>query len=440
MSNKKRGDSYKIPEIENFLTIMEMHLPLSRNDWQIVAEEHAERYANKNRSFDSIKKKYNKLVQEGPSTGDPNCPDYIRRAKRLHFQIYKKSEMQTGSDSETKTDNNDDEYEELDNNDESDEDDDAEVEVVTLGQPSSQESTTPASTRRRSPRHLNLQHRVTPREAETNFTPRISQNCSSSSSSSNKKRNASRSPQTRRQSQKNDAEEVDKQVKKGKGKSVIERQANALLSASFPYNSSKMSTARKRNSKKGSGTSSSGEDMFELMKLQLMHRFQEQESRAQEVEQRRESEAEERRIHQQQLLQQNQMMMMLIANSFNSRGNGGVMNMASHDLHIDHTSQRGAHKGTSPSVHSGSSGGSGDSGSSGTSNKSAKSYFSVRSELPKRDPGVQTEDLIGDVNNMSGLTPPFAQRQKDSPSSPKEEFTPISKMANIEKEEKTPPS
>ena len=111
--------------------------------------------------------------------------------------------------------------------------------------------------------------------------------------------------------------------------------------------------------------------MFEIMKLQLMHRFQEQESRAQEVEQQRKSEAEECRFHQQQLLQQNQMMMMLIANSFNGLGNGGVMNMASHDLHIDHTSQRGAHKGTSPSVHSGSSG---DSGSSGTSNKSAKSY------------------------------------------------------------------
>ena len=109
--------------------------------------------------------------------------------------------MHTRSNSETKTDNNDDEYEELSDN-EINEDDDAEVEVVTLGQPSSEESTTPASTRKRSPRHLHLQHRVIPREAETNFTPRISQFFSLSSSSSNKKLNASRSPQARCKSKK----------------------------------------------------------------------------------------------------------------------------------------------------------------------------------------------------------------------------------------------
>ena len=64
------------------------------------------------------------------------------------------------------------------------------------------------------------------------------------------------------------------------------------------------------------------------MKLQLMHRFQKQELRAQEAEQQGEAEAEERQFHQQQLLQQNQMMMMLLAKSFNSQGNSGVMNMA----------------------------------------------------------------------------------------------------------------
>ena len=101
--------------------------------------------------------------------------------------------MHTGSNSETKTDNNDEEYEEYDenSNNEIDEEDDAEVEIVTLGQTSSQESTTPESTRRSSPQYL--KNRVTPRDAENNVTPQNLQLCSSSSSYS-KKRNASRFP------------------------------------------------------------------------------------------------------------------------------------------------------------------------------------------------------------------------------------------------------
>ena len=106
MSNKTRGDSYKVPESENFLTIMEIHVGLSRHDWQIVAEEHAVCFGNKNQTLEL--KKNSKLVQEGPPTGDPNCPDHVRRAKRLNFQIYKKSEIQTRSYSETKTENGND--------------------------------------------------------------------------------------------------------------------------------------------------------------------------------------------------------------------------------------------------------------------------------------------------------------------------------------------
>ena len=91
MSKHTRGNSYKLLEIKQFVTIMEMHLLLSRHDWQVVAEEHANFFGNKHLTLASIKKKYNNLLQKGSPTGDPNCPDCIRRAKSLHSMTYKKS-------------------------------------------------------------------------------------------------------------------------------------------------------------------------------------------------------------------------------------------------------------------------------------------------------------------------------------------------------------
>ena len=81
MSAIRRGESYTVAECENFITIMELVLPLSKYDWETVEEEHGQMYAEKHRTALSIRKKYNKLLKSGPPTGDPDCPDHIRRAK-----------------------------------------------------------------------------------------------------------------------------------------------------------------------------------------------------------------------------------------------------------------------------------------------------------------------------------------------------------------------
>ena len=66
LSNVRRGESYSVQEIEDFLTIMEMVLPLSRCKWDTVEEIHCKHYGDKHRIAASIKKKYKKLVKEGP--------------------------------------------------------------------------------------------------------------------------------------------------------------------------------------------------------------------------------------------------------------------------------------------------------------------------------------------------------------------------------------
>mgnify|MGYP006864024214 CR=1 FL=1 len=66
MSQVRRGESYSVRKIRNFLTIMKMVLPLSRCKWDTVEEIHCKHYGDKHRIAASIKKKYKKLVKEGP--------------------------------------------------------------------------------------------------------------------------------------------------------------------------------------------------------------------------------------------------------------------------------------------------------------------------------------------------------------------------------------
>ena len=65
-------------------------------------------YTAKNRDTKSIRRRFFRLHKTGPPTGDPNCPEHVRWAKRIQKEIYKKSEMCTDSEEEsTDTDTND---------------------------------------------------------------------------------------------------------------------------------------------------------------------------------------------------------------------------------------------------------------------------------------------------------------------------------------------
>ncbi len=52
-----------------------------------IAEHHLSRYPDRQRSVDSIKRKFKELYSKKIPTGDPNCPQEIRRAKWLRRQI-----------------------------------------------------------------------------------------------------------------------------------------------------------------------------------------------------------------------------------------------------------------------------------------------------------------------------------------------------------------
>ena len=142
MSQAQHGKGYSITEMEGFLTIMKMVLPLSKSEWDTVEELHRDDFEINNCTAESICKKFKRLVKTGPPTGDPNCPEHIQHVKRLSTALFCKSEMGTRSNlgSETKT-NNDNDYAD-DGNDGGDGNNrhEEEPEIVTLGQPTQESS------------------------------------------------------------------------------------------------------------------------------------------------------------------------------------------------------------------------------------------------------------------------------------------------------------
>ena len=85
-------------------------VPIGNPDWERVWERHNARYPIKERTAESLRRKFQTLVKKKMKTGDPNCPPHIRRAKRIYRKIVIATD---GSDGEA----NEEEYNDKDNDD-----------------------------------------------------------------------------------------------------------------------------------------------------------------------------------------------------------------------------------------------------------------------------------------------------------------------------------
>ena len=66
----------------------------------MVQRRHSEKYPEFDRSTTSLRKRYQKALKEVGPTGNPECPAYVRLAKKCDRDIFQKAEMQIGDDSE----------------------------------------------------------------------------------------------------------------------------------------------------------------------------------------------------------------------------------------------------------------------------------------------------------------------------------------------------
>ena len=85
--------NYSQEETTAFLNLIEKHLPIGSEEWEVVASEHKENFPVQNRTDDSLKRKFASFYRSKVPTGDPNCPPHVRRAKHLRYQIKERSEI-----------------------------------------------------------------------------------------------------------------------------------------------------------------------------------------------------------------------------------------------------------------------------------------------------------------------------------------------------------
>ena len=57
--------------------------PIAGDEWEFVANDY-NKATGQNRSAEALKKKFRELRDKKIPTGDPDCPDHVRDAKRTH--------------------------------------------------------------------------------------------------------------------------------------------------------------------------------------------------------------------------------------------------------------------------------------------------------------------------------------------------------------------
>ena len=95
-----RGSGFSIDETNCLLDSIEEILPIDMDEWSLVERRHQVAYPDRNRTKESLRRKFQSLYLVKKATGDPTYPPEVRRAKALQQAIREKAEVSSaGSES-----------------------------------------------------------------------------------------------------------------------------------------------------------------------------------------------------------------------------------------------------------------------------------------------------------------------------------------------------
>jgi hypothetical protein len=120
-----RGVNFTDYEMQQMLDLIDVKKPVHTNDWESIGRLHAQKFPDKHRTGNAIKRKFMVLYLTKTPPGDPSCPPNVRRAKEIYHKI--KGRANLGIEVQ-------DDEEEDENSDEGN-DDIAEPVTVDLGNP-----------------------------------------------------------------------------------------------------------------------------------------------------------------------------------------------------------------------------------------------------------------------------------------------------------------
>jgi hypothetical protein len=90
MAPKKngRGMTFQTCELNTLLTLLEEKLPIGGDQWDTVMLEYNRNVPKERaRDVDSLRTKFKGLKNKKKPTGDPDCPEEVRRAKRIDYAM-----------------------------------------------------------------------------------------------------------------------------------------------------------------------------------------------------------------------------------------------------------------------------------------------------------------------------------------------------------------
>jgi hypothetical protein len=101
------AQNFSIEDKEYLISLLEEVHPLGPEQWENIVSRYNSEYAKPNersiRDKEGLRQQWYKMTKVTKPTGDPSCPEYIRRAKRLNREIHNEIAM-TGIDDDALTD------------------------------------------------------------------------------------------------------------------------------------------------------------------------------------------------------------------------------------------------------------------------------------------------------------------------------------------------
>jgi hypothetical protein len=91
-----RGAGFGADELRALLEVLEEHLPIGRDEWELVLTIHNLHFGEFNRTVDSIRRKFAALCRSRIPTGNPTCPAEVRTAKRVRYLMTQRAEIGEG--------------------------------------------------------------------------------------------------------------------------------------------------------------------------------------------------------------------------------------------------------------------------------------------------------------------------------------------------------
>jgi hypothetical protein len=94
--SRRRGFQFRVEELDDLMDLVQSFLPISAQNWQAVADVHLENYRREVRTAESLRRKFQEISRRTGPTGDPNCPPYIIKAKRINRQLVQMIDASSG--------------------------------------------------------------------------------------------------------------------------------------------------------------------------------------------------------------------------------------------------------------------------------------------------------------------------------------------------------